>query len=90
MGFLWVAAAVGVGWFGLSILVLQDAIDRGDSRLWGFATLAFGVFGAIGYLLYRSPDTVGTYRCASCNWVFRDESAVSRHAANAGHEADLD
>lgn len=90
MDLLWVVGWVTLGWVALTVAVLQDAIEHGHSGWWGVATLVFGVFAALLYLINRDTEKIPVHRCGVCNWVFYSESKLAGHEENTGHSVKLD
>ena len=81
---------IAVGWLIIAIAVTDDAARRGNSALWGIATILFGIFAALLYLLYRNDETVPMYRCEGCKSIYFKDKRIERHERNTGHNVELE
>ncbi|UIO99652.1 hypothetical protein Hbl1158_14155 [Halobaculum sp. CBA1158] len=88
MELTWAFGVVALGWLVITVAITDDAARRGNSWLWGLATLVFGVFAALLYLLYRNDERVPMYRCRECKSIFYRPVGIDRHERNTGHDVE--
>lgn len=72
-------------WLILVVAVGTDAEKRGKTQWWTFATLLFGLFAVILYLIYRDNVEYDTYRCDNCKSIYYSAKGADRHEKISGH-----